>query len=48
MKKSHEDICVRGSNYCVVVSEGGDVMEVQHHSRVSLFLVALNCGELTP
>ena len=42
VKKNHEDICVSDSNHCVIVCEGGVVMEVQHHSRVSLFLVAVN------
>ena len=47
VKQNHEDICVRVSDYCVFVSKGSGVMEVQHHSRrISLFLV-LDSGEFT-
>jgi len=43
VKKNHEDICVS-----VLVSEGGGVMVVQHHTRTSLFLIVVNCEVLTP
>ena len=39
--------CVKGSDYCGLVSKGGGVMEVQHHLRTSLLLVVLGCGEFT-
>ena len=37
VNKNPEDICVRGFENCVLVSEGGGVMEAEPHFR--LFLV---------
>ena len=47
VKKNREEFCVRGSDHCVLVSDGSGVMEVHHHARASVFLVAVDCGELT-
>ena len=40
-----EDICARDSDHCVLVSELRD--EGTCHSHISLFLVSMNCKELT-
>ena len=41
------NMSVSGFDHRVLVSEGGGVMEAQHHTRISLFLVGGHCGELT-
>ena len=43
VKKNHEDICVRGSVYCVLVSEGSGMMEAQHHSRIITIMRGTFC-----
>ena len=47
VKENHDGVCVRGSDHWVLVSEASGVMEAHHHSRISLFLVSVNCGSLT-
>jgi len=47
VEKNHQDICVGGSDHGVLVSEGGGVMEVQYLPRTNVFLVDVDCGELT-
>ena len=47
MVDNHQEVCVCGSDHGVLVSEGGGVMEVQYLPRTNVFLVDVDCAEIT-
>ena len=47
MVDNRQDVCVGGSDHGVLVSEDGGAMEVQYLPRTNVFLVGVDCGEVT-
>ena len=44
-RKTHEDVRFWSTDDSVLVTECGGVVELQHHSRICLILVAVEIGE---
>lgn len=47
VEENREDVGIRSPHYSILVSNGGGMMEVQHHPSISLLLVAVDRGDLT-